>query len=172
MQLEWFKAVVGKGLQVIRLDRVAMRDLASEPRVLRYALVVVAIGGLASALGHMQAALLLFYPFLALLVFFVNVAILHVMAGAVFRGTGRLIQLMQVLGAASVINWIGIVPGIGYVLGFAASLWFLVVSVVVLEEVYRLDRGKAVLSVILPFLIVSMMAVLFGVLGSGAHMGS
>ena len=100
-----------------------------------------------------------------MLLFLLNVAALHLMAGVFFKGKGTYNGLMIVLGAASVVNWVAVIPFLGSILGFAASLWFLVVGVAAVEELYRLDRMRAVLSVIVPIIAVSLLLVLFGLAG-------
>ncbi len=165
MSFESLKAFVLQGIAAAGLNRAVMRGLAADHGLQGAALLVVAIGGALSAVGHMNPMGVLYYPFVSLLLFLLNVAALHLMAGVFFKGKGTYNGLMIVLGAASVVNWVAVIPLLGSILGFAASLWFLVVGVAAVEELYRLDRMRAVLSVIVPIIAVSFLLVLFGLAG-------
>jgi len=162
MTFDRFKAFVLQGIEVAKLNRSVIRDLADDRDAFGPAILVVAIGGLLSALGHINSAGIFLYPVLTLFMFFLNVALLHAMASLMFKGHGRFNQLVQVLGAACVLTWVAVVPALGGILALLASLWLLVIDVITVEELYGLDRMKALMSVVIPIIAVLLFMVLFG----------
>ena len=162
MNFERLKAVVLQGIEVAKLNRAVIRDLAGDRNAFGPAILIVVIGGFLSALGHMRAAGFILYPVLSLVMFFLNVAVLHAMAASVFKGNGRFNQLVQVLGAAYVLTWVALLPFLGAILALLASLWLLVIDVITVEEVYGLDRMKALVSVVIPILAMLLFMLLFG----------
>ncbi|MBI4773514.1 MAG: YIP1 family protein [Deltaproteobacteria bacterium] len=162
MSFDTLKAFLMQGIEVAKLNRAVMRDLAGDRDALKPAILVVAIGGLLSALGPIDPVGIFLYPILTLVMFFLNVVLLHAMASFMFKGYGRFNQLVQVLGAAYVLTWVAVLPFLGGILALIASLWLLVIDVITVEEVYGLDRRKALMSVVIPIIAVLLFMVLFG----------
>ena len=60
------------------------------------------------------------------------------------------------------------IPFLGGIINILISIWGIVVSVVILENVHKLTRGKAVIVVLIPVII----SILLIVIGSIAYFGT
>lgn len=142
-----FGDAVGHGVEVVRLKRSAYRDVAADPLALAPSLVITALAGIALWLAPPHYPLLgvLTYPLISLVLLLIAVTVLHFVA-TLLGGRGHYLTLLRVFGVGRVLGWVQIVP----FLGSLAQLWSLVISVVAMEELYGLDRSKAVLSVLIP----------------------
>ena len=166
-----FQDAIKQGIEIIKLNREAYRRVATDPEAFTQALIITVIAGIASwlcPLGFTPWGIIL-DPLRALLGLFIGAALLHFVA-TVLGGNGDYMALVRVLGVGRVLGWVLIIP----VLGWIANLWGLVIAVLAVEEIYGLDRSKAILSVILPFVILIglglILAVLIGFASLGAFM--
>jgi hypothetical protein len=105
-------------------------------------------------------------PIVRVVGMFIIVAIMHFVATS-FMGAkgGQFSALFAPLSCATVITWIGIIPFLGPVLAFVAGLWLLVISVIVVEMVYQIDRTKAIIVVAVPLvlgIVISIIAFFMG----------
>ncbi|MBF0496677.1 MAG: hypothetical protein HQK58_08900, partial [Deltaproteobacteria bacterium] len=105
MNFDELKLYVMQGIQILKLDRNTIRETAEDPRAFTLALIVVAISGLASAIGHLKLLGLIFYPILAVVFFLIMAGVYHLLAGIVFKGSGTFNALVQVMGAAQILQW-------------------------------------------------------------------
>jgi len=137
-----FGDAVGHGVEVIRLKRSAYHNVAADPLALAPSLMITALAGIAMWLAppHYPILGILTSPLLSLALLFIGVTVLHFVA--------------------SVLGWAQIVPFLGSIV----QLWSLAISVVAMEELYGLDRSKAILSVLIPavgLLVLSLIGFLF-----------
>jgi len=156
-----FGDAVGHGVEVVRLKRSAYHDVAADPLALAPSLMITALAGIAMWLAppHYPILGILTSPLLSLALLFIGVTVLHFVA-TLMGGRGHYLTLLRVFGVGRVLGWVQIVPFLGSV----AQLWSLAISVVAMEELYGLDRSKAVLSVLIPaagLLLLSLMSLLF-----------
>jgi hypothetical protein len=142
-----FGDAVGHGVEVVRLKRSAYRDVAADPLALAPSLMITALAGVALWLAppHYPILGILTYPLLSLALLILAVTVLHFVA-TLLGGRGHFLTLLRVFGVGRVLGWVQIVPFLGSI----AQLWSLVISVVAMEELYGLDRSKAVISVLIP----------------------
>ncbi|MCK4412699.1 MAG: hypothetical protein KAY32_04060 [Candidatus Eisenbacteria sp.] len=167
-----FTEAVREGIEIVKLDRAAIRRVALEPRALSPALMITALVGIAIWLcpPHFSVHGIITGPLCALAYLIIGGAIIHIVA-LFFGGRGEIAVFLRVWGVSRVLGWLRIIP----VIGVIADLWSLVIAVVILEELYGLDRTKAILTVVLPigllFLVmlifVANLAILGGLLSLG-----
>lgn len=162
---------VKDAIEIIKLDEDAIRRAASDDLATLPALLFIAIGGLASAVGSLNpigiVGIILVPAMMA-----VWVGLLWIIA-KMLGGTGEYLPQLRPIGLASAVNWITVIPILGPLLAVATSLWHLVVTVVTVKAVHNFSTGKAVAVVIIPLAVcgaclagVVMMAVAAGV-GAG-----
>ena len=110
-------------------------------------------------------------PIMAIVGYFVGVGILHLVATLAFGAKGDFMSLLRAESHASIIGWAGIIPFIGTIVG----LWHIPVTIVILESVYGMPRGKAIATVAVIagfFLLLGLvLALFFGALLGGFFMG-
>jgi len=159
-----FGDYVKKGWEVIQLKGEAIDLLAQDEDAMGPALGILAIGGVAAAIGALSLPGIILMPILRLIGAFIFVGIMHFCATTFFGGTGGFKGVFIPLCCATLISWIGIIPIIGPVLAMLAGIWLLVVSVVIVERVHAMDRGKAIVVVAIPLLIGIVIAAIFAVI--------
>ena len=61
---------------------------------------------------------------------------------------------------AAILGWLGllvaIIPFLKVIIGILTTIWGIVVSVVILENVHKLTRGKAIVVVLLPVIVLAL----------------
>lgn len=160
-------AVLRLSWDVVRLDRAAI-DKARGPAVgLGFVLLVVALAGAVGGFWEGPAAVLGYGVWRVLQHLFV-VAVVHFLA-TVFGERGSFEGLFKALGLGSVVQVVGIVP-LG---GLVATVWYFFILVRVMEQVYGMDAGKAVVIALFPaFLVIAGTVMLFfGLITLGALTG-
>lgn len=149
-----FMGYVRKGWAIVKLDRDAAGEVASDPESFGPAVLFYAISGLATGIsGTIVSAgagvfLLFSAPVFAVIGSFIGAGILHLIA-RVLGGTGEFRGYYSALGIGSVIRWALVVP----VIGFIAALWYLPVVVIVTERVHRITTARAIMVVLIPAII-------------------
>ncbi len=156
---------VKMGWEVIKLKAEAIEKLAAEEKGFGPAIAIIAIGGACGALGTIQAApLFVVFAVAALVGMFIFTGIVHFAATSFLGGKGEFKPFFVPVGCGALITWATIIPVIGPLLSWLAGIWLLVVSVLVTEKVYGLDRGKAVVAVAIPVVILLIIGSIFGAL--------
>ncbi len=97
-----------------------------------------------------------------------------------FQGEAEVGEVLRTFGYAQSPRVLGVfsfIPCIGWLISFAASIWALVASIIAIREAMDFDTGKAVLTTVIAWLIMTVvfatLGMLFGIgtLGAGAIMG-
>ncbi len=142
---------IKEGVEIVKLNREAIRRVAAEPEAFSMGIIITALQGIAAWLEptSCKAWELFTNPPLAIFWLFVFSAIFHFVA-LLLGGRGDYMALLRVAGVGHVLGWVLIVPWLGKL---ACLLWSPVVAVVVLQEVYRLDQFKAIMCVVLPVMV-------------------
>lgn len=165
-----FGRYLRKSLEIIKLKGEAAREAASDERAFRPGVLILAIGGLAVAIGAIlqgQVAsaleasfLVLFAPVLNVLMFSFFIAIFHGFA-KLLGGKATFGEYYRATSLAWVISWTQVVP----VVGALVSLWTIPVNVVILKNVHQLKTLEA--CAVLALMMCVGMGVLYftGVLG-------
>lgn len=164
-----FGDYIKKGIEIAQLKKEVVQVLAADKEAFGPALGILAIGGVCGAIGALSLWGIIAMPIARVVGMFIVVAIMHFVATS-FMGakTGQFNGLFVPLSCASVVTWIGIIPFIGPILASLAGLWLLVVAVVVVEQVYQIDRTKAIIVVAVPVAIGLIFSIIAFFLGLSA----
>lgn len=87
-----------------------------------------------------------------------------------FEGTADMGEMLRALGfaqSAGVLNVLAILPLLGWLVSLAVGLWVLVCGIVGVRQALDFTTGKAILTVLIGWLIYVAMFALLGVLGMG-----
>ncbi|MFH1143018.1 MAG: YIP1 family protein [Candidatus Eisenbacteria bacterium] len=143
-----FADAIRTGIEIVKLNRAVIREVAEEPQAFSPALLISAITGLAMCLYvfHFALHIVITGPLLGLALLFLGGVVLHFVA-TLFNGQGEFLTLLRTLGTARVLGWLWVVPFVGLIVDL---FWGFVVAIVILEELYHLNRTQAVLTVALP----------------------
>ena len=88
--------------------------------------------------------------------------------GKIFRGQAEYMGLVRTLGFATAPNALGFIP----VVGGLASLWTLVCGVVAVRESHGISTGQAIITVLVPVIVIGVIVVLLAVLIGVALFGA
>ena len=157
---------------ILKLDAQAIRDAAGDEELTASAVVVVAIAGVASAIGtlHIFPGIIT-NPIMTVVGSFIGVGILFLLA-KLFGGTGDFLSYYRPIGLAYALQWITVIPVIGGFLGIITGIWMTVVTIVITREIHGFSTGKAALVVLIPLILVMLLLLLLiGMLGFAAISG-
>jgi hypothetical protein len=160
-----FVDYIKRGWEVVQLKAGAVKDLSADDHAIGPAIGIVAIGGVCAGIGSFSFAGVVVMPFVFVISGFIFVAVMHFVATTFFGGEGKLLSLMVPVFCGALVTWVGVVPLLGPLFLILAFLWLLVVMVVCVENVYGIDRGKAIGVVAIPvvlFFIVFIIIVAMG----------
>jgi hypothetical protein len=152
-----FADAVRRGIEIAKLDRGTYREVAADPHAFTPALVIAALAGTALWLGHFTFHVggFLGTPLLELALLFIGSAVFHFIA-ILFSGRGDYLTLVRVWGTGWLVGWLMVIPILGPIL----ALWRIVVAVVAVEEIYGIDRTRAIITVLIPVAAVALIALI------------
>ncbi len=150
-----------KGWEAAQLKMEAIESLATDEKAFVPAIGILAIGGLAMAIGTLNPRGIILFPIIFVVGAFVALGLMHLAATLIFGAKGDFKSLVNVIGCASIIRWVAVVPLLGPALMVLSGLWLLVVGVLTVEKGYELDRGKSVVVVAVPVVLALILGALF-----------
>ncbi|HBG46380.1 MAG TPA: hypothetical protein DDW94_05250 [Deltaproteobacteria bacterium] len=143
-----FRKYLIKAFEIVKLKGEAASEAASDEAALLPGIAVLAIGGLAVAIGAVLQGgagspiealfLFIFAPVLNVLLFSLFIAVFHTVA-RLFGGKASFQSYYRAAALASIVSWTQAIPVVGTYL----SVWSIPVNVVVLESVHKLRRLEA-----------------------------
>ena len=132
--LDYFK----KAVEIVKLDRAAMSQVARDANAIRFGIAVTAIGGALAFFPGKTLAGVLVGAFFSILALFLFAGFVHLFCGY-SKGKQEFMGFVRIIGLSGIIDWAVIIP----FAGLAITVWSVVISVVATQEVYHLTRGKA-----------------------------
>jgi hypothetical protein len=177
------------GAMIDRVRRAAMFDVGlyqeveADTSLNQEALIVVVLASIAAGIGGFLGGLLsgdIGPAFLGLVVaavlgvvnYYIWSYVTYFVGTSLFGGTADPGELLRVLGYASgprVLGVLNFIPCVGWVFGLAGAIWALVAGVVAVREALDFDTTKAILTVVIGWVVILVISVIVGtVLGVGA----
>ena len=173
---------VKQAVEIVKLNGKAAVNVSKDKNATLMGILIVIIGGTLSGIANLAGA---FDPYIkgmgkillvilasmvvGLIFFFVSVGIIHLLA-RLFGGKAGYMELFRAQSHAQILSWLGplvIISFLGNILNFLVSLWSIVVSIVILGNVHKLSRGKAIVVVLIPVIVFMLLVVI----GSLAYFG-
>jgi len=130
-----------------------------------FALVCWVIGGILSAAVRVAPASIILFPIAALVGLFIMSVILYLSATLIVKGTGSFEGTFRVGSYTSVLSVLTWIPIIGPLIGLY-GIYLLVVGI---ERVHKLTTREAIIAVILPIIVLTL---LFGLIALAVGMGA
>lgn len=137
-----------KAIEIVKLNRHTMAEVASDPHAIRFGIAVTAVGGALafipgnSLVGGLVGALF------SVFILFLFAGLVHLLCGY-SRGKEEFMGFVRIIGLSGIIDWMVILPFTALVI----TVWSIVISVVAAQKMYQLTRDKAILVVIISALI-------------------
>lgn len=147
------------GIKIVFLDKKSMKEVARNKKATNMGITILLIAGFLSVVGlygiegYYQA--LIMGPLFTLVMFVLGVGILQVFV-KLLGGKNTYAELFRVLSHSAVMCWLWvflIIPILGDVLNWAVLIWGIVVTIVAVEALTNMKRARAILAVLLPFIV-------------------
>jgi len=168
-KLEFVK-YLKKSIEILMLKGATAEEASKDEAALRPGVVILAVGGLAVAIGALlegqvsapaeAAFLILIAPPLNVVMFSIFIAMFHGFA-RLLGGKATFKEYYRATSLGWIISWAQAVPALGAVL----SLWSIPVNVLILKRVHRLSMLEAAAVMALMMSVAMGMLYLMGMLG-------
>jgi hypothetical protein len=133
-----------RAIDIIKLNRQAMEEIASDNNALRFGLAVTAIGGSLSVVSQADLQGLLVFALFAVGALFLFAGFVHLLAGY-SKGKEEYMGFVRITALTGILDWLAIVPPTA----IFVTIWSVVVAIVATQQIYNITKGKAVLFVLL-----------------------
>jgi len=178
-----FGAMIDRVRRAAMLDVGLYQEVEADSSLNQEALVVVALVSVVAGIGGFLGGLTggnIGPAFLALVVavvlgvvnYYIWSYLTYFVGTRLFGGTADPGELLRVLGYASgprVLGVLNFIPCVGWVFGLGGAIWALVAGVIAVREALDFDTTKAVLTVIIGWVVILAITTIVGtVLGVGA----
>jgi hypothetical protein len=178
-----FGAMIDRVRRAAMLDVGLYQEVEADSSLNQEALVVVALVSVAAGIGGFLGGLTsgnIGPAFVALVVavvlgvvnYYIWSYLTYFVGTSLFGGTADPGELLRVLGYASgprVLGLLNFIPCVGWVFGLGGAIWALVAGVIAVREALDFDTTKAILTVIIGWVVILVITTIVGtVLGVGA----
>ena len=178
-----FAVMINRLVRAARLDVDFYEEVEADTSLTQEALIVVVLvsiaGGIGSFLagifsGSIRSALLglILSVVLGVISYYIWAYVTYFVGTELFEGTADVGELLRTLGYASgprVLSILTFIPCLGPLAGLVGAIWALVAGVVAVRQALDFDTTKAILTVVIGWLAVFIVAILVSVvLGAGA----
>jgi len=178
-----FGAMIGRVIRAVRLDKTLYAEVEHDASLTQEATLVVVIAAVLSGIGSMLSGLIGGQGFgsavLALIVgvlvsivgYLIWAFVTYFVGTRLFDGTADYGELRRTLGyafAPTALGLLSFIPCVGVIPAVAAVIWTLVCGVIAVQEALDFDMGKAILTVIIGWVVWIVLSIILGtVLGVG-----
>jgi hypothetical protein len=167
------------------LDTAFYNEVEADTSLNGQALLVVILAAVAGGLGSLLGGLIGGRPgpavtglvvalVMTLLGYYLWAYLTLLIGTRLFGGTADLGEMLRVIGYANAPNVLGFfsfIPFLGGLIALLGSLWALVAGIIAVREALDFDTGKALLTVVIGWLVVFILSVFIGGILGVAGMG-
>lgn len=172
--------------RAVTFDATFYRQAANDERYSQQALIIVMAVSALSGLGAFLRNLLSANFFgaiiglalgigLAIVGYFVWVYVVQYVGAQFFQGRATVPQLQRTLGyayAPTLLGFFSFIPCLGGLVALLGSLWALACGFFAVREVHQLDDGKTLLTVIIGWVVVMVIAAVVALIGAVFGVGA
>ena len=178
-----FAAMINRVVRAAMLDVNLYEEVEADTTLTQEALMVVILVSIASGVGSFLAGViggdigaavlgLVLGVVMGVLGYYIWAYVTYFVGTNLFEGTADVGEMLRTLGYASgprVLGVLAFIPCLGPLAALVGALWALVTGVVAVRQALDFDTGKAILTVIIGWVIVFIITVVVSVvLGAGA----
>jgi len=178
-----FAAMINRVVRAAMLDVDLYEEVEADTTLTQEALMVVILVSIASGVGGFLAGViggdigaavlgLILGVVMGVLGYYIWAYVTYFVGTNLFEGTADVGEMLRTLGYASgprVLGVLAFIPCLGPLAALVGALWSLVTGVVAVRQALDFDTGKAILTVIIGWVIVFIITVVVSVvLGAGA----
>ena len=161
---------IKQAIEIVKLNGKAAVAVSKDKKATLIGILIIAIGAVLSQILSFEIGTMIFTLMVLIMGYFIIVGVMHALA-LLFGGKAKYMEYFRAESYSSILGWLGalaLVPFLGNVISLLVSIWGIVVSVVILENVHKLTRRNAVIVVLIPVII----SILLIVIGSAAYFGA
>ena len=178
------ESLVNSMMRAARLDATFYEEVEQDASRNTQALTVVIIAAVAAFFGNLGSGLIsragfgaaigsaVFGLVMAIAGYYIWSYVSYLVGTRLFGGTAEPGELLRTIGfayAPQVLAIFNVIPCVGGLIAFVGAIWALVAGVFAVRQALNFDTGKAVLTVIVGWLIIIVItAIISAVLGVGA----
>lgn len=155
-----FLDYVKAGIEIVKLNERTMVGVSKDKAAFWNGIAIVAIVGVAVAIGSLQPWMIAFLVPLVVLGSFINTGVTHIIA-LILGGRARYGEFYRTRAVSYVIFWPLVIPFVGFFASIFLSIWDIVVLVVTVRAVHRLSTVRALVAVLLPIILVGILVMFF-----------
>jgi hypothetical protein len=178
-----FAAMINRVVRAAMLDVDLYEEVEADTTLTQEALMVVILVSIASGVGSFLAGViggdigaavlgLILGVVMGVLGYYIWAYVTYFVGTNLFDGTADVGEMLRTLGYASgprVLGVLAFIPCLGPLAALVGALWALVAGVVAVRQALDFDTGKAILTVIIGWVIVFIITIVVSVvLGAGA----
>ena len=178
-----FAAMINRVVRAAMLDVDLYEEVEADTTLTQEALMVVILVSIASGVGGFLAGIiggdigaavlgLILGVVMGVLGYYIWAYVTYFVGTNLFQGTADVGEMLRTLGYASgprVLGVLAFIPCLGPLAGLVGAIWALVTGVVAVRQALDFDTGKAILTVIIGWVIVFIITIVVSVvLGAGA----
>ena len=165
-------------IRAAKLDATLFQEVEKDQTLTQEALTVVVLVAVVSGIGSFIGNLVFGRGFggavlglvggviLAIIGYFIWSFLTYFIGVNVFKGTAEYGELLRTIGYAytpNVLGFFAFIPCLGQIIGLVGAIWALVAGVIAVREALNFDTTKAVLTVVIGWVV---MLVLIAIVGS------
>lgn len=172
--LDNFVEHLKRALEVVQLNGEEIDRVTADEEAFTMGLLIIGLSGVAAAIGSMAPFGVVILPVFCLIGAFIGSGILHLIATVAFKGEGEFLDFFRPFSFAYILTWVSVIWVLNFALTPLAWVWMCVVWVVCVERVYGLDRPKAIATVAIPVVVLTVLFIMFfaAVLSMAVLMGT
>jgi len=187
-----FAVMINRVVRAAMLDVNLYEEVEADTSLTQEALMVVILVSIAGGIGSFLAGIfsgsigsallgLILSVVLGVISYYIWAYVTYFVGTELFEGTADVGELLRTLGYASglrVLSILAFIPCLGPLVGLVGAIWALVAGVVAVRQALDFDTTKAILTVIIGWVIVLIVTILVSVVfgvgaaGLGAGLGA
>jgi hypothetical protein len=161
-----FVQALKHAVEFFKLDFTHLKTVADDPKMPLWVIIILAISGVASAIGSLNILGIFVIPFLSIIFGSLFIVFFWVIAGPIMGGKASILQHYNTLGLLSVVQWISVIPFLGPFISLILSFYMIFVYQKMIKILHELSEGKAWIVVLIPvvigLIIALILAMVFG----------
>jgi len=160
---------VKQAIEIVKLNGKVAENVSKDKNATLNGILIIAIGAFLSQALNLEIITIVSTLIIGIIGYFIVIGIMHIVA-RLFGGKAKFIEYFRTESHAAVLGWLGIlsiIPFLGGIINIIVGIWGFVISVMILENVHKLTRGKAIIVVLLPVVVM-----IFLIAGSIAYFGT
>ena len=165
-----FSDSVKQAVEIVKLNGKVAEKVSKDKNATVMGILIIVIGGILSQILSIEILTLIYTLIFLIIIYFIVVGITHILY-RLFGGKARYIEYFRAESHSAILGWLGIltiIPLLGGIISILSSIWGIVVSVVILENVHKLPRRKAIVVILIPVIV----GLFLLTMGSIAYLGA